>query len=842
MAKMYKTFSFQPSLADESGNSKVCENLRRAPDGSLTAAYPPGVMIEGCRAWKFLGCYTLSDGSGATVMANGCDIGVRREDYVMQVATLPAEPLCINFEGDDVVISTERGICRMYRTVNDDTHDETWNCTMPTGEYPGLHFSTIDRGEVTVPTGGLTFAKPYEAWGGSLATADIKNISEALKEAYMRLTRTIADAGDFTQPVAVRYKLRDRQGRLLFTGPVTVLSAQGGWQGMDSMTSHVHTDSSGNFYHADSFDLTLRRFTLAIDLPGYNADYVAPTDGVYAEVYVLPQLHPLDTSTNAEYRMSAAPGEETLTVWLPGPTLGRSPLTSRLTRSMANAPAYMGQHEVKIATINHPFALRPRRVEIPIPDTCEELHREASDDNAAWKAMTYTPATDSELSGLRLTSPNSFSAGCVCRSGRNVVWGRIRREPFKGFDLNLLSVGDVAVSIKRASIRVTLTDIDGSTIQTVRNMAADTASDSLFLASDTLSPMIMYPDPSASLIEMRIERQDGYVAETSIALTPSADRRYAFNLTPSAEPRTLTYTADTSFTPFTADNSSTKTMPSTIGIADAADSVNILGAAECCQGMISQIIPAWGANSSWDYASGRFYILSSAGIYGLAADITALNRLKSSLIDPRSTVLSRGAVMTPHGVAAIAGGDLLLLSGTRGQTLLRNVTASSLGYSGRHDELWLPDTYGVTVYPMQHREGTYRRPSLNIRSIIQAGTEILIIDDAGRMCVSSTEDTLADVTVKWEGYIPHPVSAPACLVMDMEGGNVDLSASLSSHSLAVSRLHIRGDIHHATAMRILGPVRTSHSLCIEGTVRGDSFTLRQITLRLDDRSPVSGFL
>ena len=75
---------------------------------------------------------------------------------------------------------------------------------------------------------------------------------------------------------------------------------------------------------------------------------------------------------------------------------------------MANAPAYMGQHEVKIATINHPFALRPRRVEIPIPDTCEELHREASDDNAAWKAMTYTPATDSELSASGSQAPTVF--------------------------------------------------------------------------------------------------------------------------------------------------------------------------------------------------------------------------------------------------------------------------------------------------------------------------------------------------------------------------------------------------------------------------------------------------
>lgn len=308
MAKMYRTFSFQPSLADESGNSKVCENLRRKADGTLTVAYPPGVMTEGCQTWKFLGCYTLSDGSGATVMASGRDIGVRYDDYVMQVATLPSEPRCIDFDGDDVVISTERGMCRMYRTVDENTHDESWHCDIPSDEYPGLHFSTIDRGEVTVPTTGLTFAKPYETWGGSLATADLKNISQSLKDAYMRLTRNIADAGNFTQPVAVRYKLRDSQGRLLFTGPVTIVAAQGGWQGMDGMTSRVHADSSGHFFHADPVNLTLRHFTLAIDLPGNKAQYSAPTAGVYAEVYVLPQLHPLDISTNAEYRMSDTAG------------------------------------------------------------------------------------------------------------------------------------------------------------------------------------------------------------------------------------------------------------------------------------------------------------------------------------------------------------------------------------------------------------------------------------------------------------------------------------------------------------------------------------------------------
>lgn len=826
MAREYKTYVMKPRLVDGSGAVTICENLRPMADGSLGAAYPPGVMMECVKAWKFLGFSILSDGGSVTVMQSGRELGVKRDDYVMQVATLPSEARCINFEGDDVVISTDEGICRLWRTVDPETHDDTWHCSMPSGEYPGLHFTTIDRGEVSAPTGGVTFAKPYETWGGTLAAADLKSISSALKEAYLRAVRTIADAGDFTQPVAVRYKLRDRHGRLLHTGPVTVVAAQGGWQGMDAMTASVHTDSSGPFVSVDSVNLTMRRYTLAIDLPGNRVTCDAPTDGVYAEVYVLPQLHPLDVATNAEYRMSATPGEEALTVWLPGATLGRSPLTARLTRTMASAPAYMDENEVKIATIQHPFALKTRRVELPIPDTCAELHREASDDNTAWKRMTFTAATDNELAGMRLTAPHSFSAGCVCRSGRNVVWGCLKRMPFMGYDLNALSIGDASSAVRRASIRITLCGADGKTMQVVRNMD-DSASDGLILASDALSSMIMYPDPSATLMEVRIERQDGSVAETSITLVPSPDRRCALSLSPSMTPRIMTDT-DGAFTPFNAENNNDE-KPSMIGVADSADSSRILAAMDCCPGVISRIIPAWGANASWDYGAGRFYVMTSSGIYGLAADCTAVARMKATLIDPRSAIFSHCAVMTPRGVAALAGGDLLLLSGTRSRTLLRRITASAIGYSGKHDELWLFDTFGATIYPLQYESGTYRRPDINIRSMLQAGTELMMIDDTGRMLISSTEDPLSEVRIRWEGETAHPVAATAWLTIDMECDDMAATVTLRSHQRDISRLKIRGSVHHLTGLRILSPPRSRHQLLIEGTVRGH-FTMRGATL------------
>lgn len=840
MARSYRTFSFQPGVITPEGTVKVCENLRLKPDGTLATAYPPGVMMEGCSQWKFLGTSLLSDGSSLVLLCNSCSIGVKYDDCVVEVGKLPSEPRCITFDGDDVVISTDKGMCRLHRMVDDVTHEDSWTCTLPSGELPGLHFTVVDRGIISVPTEGVTFAKSYEKWGSRLAIADIRSLSASLKEAYLRLTSTIADAGDFSQPVAVRYKLRDINGKLLFTGPVTVITAQGrGWQGMDGMTARVHADSDGYFTHADSMSLSMRRFTLAIDLPGNREEYETAVDGIYAEVYVLPQLHPFDASTNAEYRLSTTPGEEAMTVWLPGATLGRAPLTSRLTRNLMLAPAYMEQHEIKIATITHPFTRRPRRVEIPIPDSCSELHRTASDDNAAWRAMSYKVATDSEMLGIRLGNPHSFSAGCVCRSGRNVVWGNIRRTPFKGFDLNSLSTGDITVPVTRASIRVTLTGIDGKEIQVVRDMSA-MASDGLFIASDTLSPMVMYPDPSASLIEVRIERQDGSVGETSIHLTPSADRRCAISLSPSLSPLTLTAT-DIPFAPYTADNAS-EYMPSTTGIANPATPDTIIGALDCCNGgSITNIIPAWQANASWDYGAGRFYIMASSGIYGLAADCTAVNRMKSSLIDPRGSVLSHCAVMTPHGVAALAGGDLILLKGTHGQTLLHYVTASAIGYSNSHDELWLPETYGVTICQLTHGASTYRRPDINIRSLLQTATEILMIDDVGRMRVSSTEDMLADVQIRWEGHISHPIYATEWLDIDMEGDNMDLSVILNTYDRVVSRAHITGSMHHQTGLRIIGPIRDSHRLLVAGTVRG-SFIMRRMTLRFNDKNPVSGFL
>ncbi len=107
----------------------------------------------------------------------------------------------------------------------------------------------------------------------------------------------------------------------------------------------------------------------------------------------------------------------------------------------------------------------------------------------------------------------------------------------------------------------------------------------------------------------------------------------------------------------------------------------------------------------------------------------------------------------------------------------------------------------------------------------------MIIDDGGRILISSTEDTLAKVKVKWEGEIPHPLSFPSWLGIDLEGDDLDIKATtLRSRQRDISRLRIKGSVRHVTALRILGPIRSRHSLRIEGTVSG-VFTLRQMTLR-----------
>ena len=41
-------------------------------------------MMESVKEWKFLGFNTLSDGGSVTVMWSGCDIGVMRDDCVIE--------------------------------------------------------------------------------------------------------------------------------------------------------------------------------------------------------------------------------------------------------------------------------------------------------------------------------------------------------------------------------------------------------------------------------------------------------------------------------------------------------------------------------------------------------------------------------------------------------------------------------------------------------------------------------------------------------------------------------------------------------------------------------------
>ncbi len=64
------------------------------------------------------------------------------------------------------------------------------------------------------------------------------------------------------------------------------------------------------------------------------------------------------------------------------------------------------------------------------------------------------------------------------------------------------------------------------------------------------------------------------------------------------------------------------------------------------------------------------------------------------------------------------------------------------------------------------------------------GSEMCIRDRTTR--VSSTEDTLANIKVKWEGEIPHPLSFPAWLGIDLEGDDLDIKATLRSRQRDIS--------------------------------------------------------
>lgn len=802
-----------PGLLSADSQVTKCENMRINSRGELESVGEPRVYCNAGDSTP-LGAGVLTDGQEWLLLKNGNALSLYHADVMTPLGDAGSEPYCAVSHGDEITVMTAKGACKVTR--KDDT--SAWQLNLPV-QFAGLHLYAGNTSLTSARFSAMSLPAPLTRWDGDLGSKNHAAISAAMRSAYEVMASGCYTTDRYCQPVLARVKLKDSDGNLLFTGPIVCLCASDGWQALGSIASTVTRNGDGAFQFMNEATMSINTYKLCLTLPGEaaltDAQKRAFACVATAEIYVTPQFHPFEPGGMCDFRCEGG-GAQTgvLRMWMPGATENGQPLTARFTSALASALTHMEAMEQRVAVIPKPFSGERRTVTVNRKDDArgENIITEKS----AITAVMSQPLKET-LDTQRLNefnAPHSFTARYGCPSGSNVAWGNLQRLLFSGYDGNALSAGTPINAVKETSIRVTLLRSNGTEVKVVNTSPGHST-------SGALSPLLTYPDARAVKIEIKMHMTDGNCKLCERSLTPTPDGKMAYWLEYGAK-QILPETSTGSYTPFTPSGSCETASPLSVAVAPIGAPTSLFAVAECADSPITGIIPSWRANATWDYASGRFYLLTRSGLAGVG--VSENGKLRASLIDSR---VPKCAVMTPHGVVAATGSDISIVGGTRAVTLLRNVECLHLGYDSIKDEIWVADTNRVTV--ISPATGAYYyRTNFKADSLTTLCGR-LYITAKRQILLAGAEIKLLSSDIAWSVMLPSSSARHSSYTLDLRAENFEGEISVSGDNTLLHRLTLNGSLDSPLRARLLLPSRFNCSLSIHGRVAG-KLSLRRIII------------
>lgn len=828
----------------------ACTNLRRVrPDaadaagGGAPATAPGGYALEAVGMPRLIvkreelvapggGTYAplaggvLADGSEWVLLAAGDRVAIYTDDTLTHLGAAGGTPLCAVASGMEIVVMTSAGAATVALGA-----EGSWTLTPPPSELPGLH---LFAGEESMTSGNVpafTLNTPLPLWGGDLGARDKLALTNALLSAYTQMDSGSVSRGSYFQPVLARVKLYDESGELLSVGPVTCLAAASPWAATQGVQSQVTRDGDGLFHYVGSAVVTASTYKVCVALPALSSltdrQRAAVARVAYAEVYVTPQSHTADFTAIPELRLEGGEGATgVLRAWMPGASAGHAPRTAWFTEQMRALPCVMDVLEQRVAVITDPFGREEAETVVTTRPAAGLLSQGPEADmvtvgNALDKLQTVSATATASDSLALFALPHRFTARTVCASGRNVVWANLRRLPFAGYDADSLTIADPATTpalrAVEASVRVTIRRSGGSRLRVV-------TSGPCRAATAFLPPIVTYPDPSATLLEVRLLMADGSVRNHSCELLPSADGKFAYFVNEGLLPVTAPVTGGP-YEPFAAQDVTDATDAGMALRADSSAPVTPLAVARVADAPVMQVLPSWGANANWDYACGRFYLLTRGGLMAMA--ITAKGALRASLIDPRPATMPHAGVLTPHGVVAKAGHDLVLLSGSKATTLLHLPEAERLGYDHMSGELWACMPHAVTVINLADRT-RYLRTMDGVTAAVTAGSRLMLADSSG-LRLAGDEEPQPGLHVEWTVRLDDRRGPTGSYLLEMDTDGFDGQMTFIAGGTGICVTRLDGPVHAPLAQRLLGPPRTGCALNLRAHVT-PPFTLTRLRL------------
>lgn len=645
------------------------------------------------------------------------------------------------------------------------------------------------------PVDLVTLSPGYAAGGVTLLPAHRVKLTQAIGEAYRRLNARSAAAGGWFQPVIARTRTVDASGRTLYVSQLVMVGTASALKLTGSL---AFGDKSSA---VEGLTLSARPFRLRVSCPK------PLPEGVRIVVEVSPQLHPFDPAGVSECRLTRLDATHArLDASLPGVRLdadGSAAVARHVPRVITSLDSLCDSvGELRCGTLYTLFsAPRGESVEADI----KRIGAAGSSPSAAVIAATAVP--------------HRFSAAAARVSGTTVVWAGIEPLPLAAPSVSELAAAGTAGGCT-GSVQVTFSGSDsaGTPYSTVRTFALPD------YTPTALSPLIVYPDARATALRVAVG-----TAWVKVPLVPAPDGRSAYYLAPDLLPVEISQSGSATVP---AANPPAMRLPGGIIVADAADPFVPRASAELPGGSIVAVAEGARSRSSWDFARRHFYLFATSGIYALTVDSRGTG-LSLARISP-AEVTAPAVAATPQGVAAIAGGRLVMVSGSVAR-IVEDVDArgaTALGYDPARGELWIggPDAAATRVLA---DDGFIYERTPGVDALCGSGGRLWIAARGGMLRVTGTDEPepAADSLVKifWEGRAIargervrgvewHLTARAVAAVMRVSGDG----GFGSEGATPLTALRVDGQLNSPLTARLIAPPRRNLSATIQGLVSPDA--------------------
>ncbi len=631
----------------------------------------------------------------------------------------------VNVSGGPLLTADLSGMSPVRINVDKST-GKAVACRLPDRRH-APRLSRVDGGVISRPLPERTLKGTYSRSSVMLHPDDLHSLTKDYSTAYCDICNLAVAAGRYVQPVIARVSALDSGGQVLFRSAPVMISPDSGAQ----LTQVSRQLSGAGLNIVKETMLQATPFSIGVTFPpGFASTWGDIVASVAVEVS--PQIHPVNLDMLSAARIEHA-GSDDAVVTLTAPGL------SVTSGGIAREGSEM-RRRVEAVVMNIDEAMRVARTiswnngTTPADVTgifrAETVGCEA--ETRAMGELISQAAGDSscELPLRLLNYPHTFSAACGGVSGGKMLWGGLTARLFDGYTA-------AEQSVKHSSVTspVSLTSI--VTLADGRHLV-NTVTDSYMILSQ-LSPLIVYPHPAAVKITIIA---DGKKWES--ALRPTACRSMAWCLADDLRP--VTPVTDAGNTAVPAGDEVLMRMPGAVALAPVVAPLEVGAVVEVGREAVTAVTPQVRAGSSLDVRRHHFYVFTRGGISAVTAG-SGSKMLAAVRLDYRPVMTGAAVTEGADGVFAVAGEDLVKVSGNKVVTLLENTGPCIAGRAGTLGEIWLVSASSdpTMVYNPATQYACYRT-DVRPEELITAGERLLLRLQSGEVLDASAE-TAVPMTV-----------------------------------------------------------------------------------------------